>query len=38
MWVEFDSGSGDLQFEERWDWIPTLGVQYLRRAWTGWAC
>ncbi len=28
MWHRFDSASGDLQFQERHAWIPTLGVDY----------
>src|SRR5258707_926781 len=28
LWCHFDRASGELQFEERHDWIPTLAVQY----------
>ena len=28
LWARFDSASGVLQFEERYAWIPALGVQY----------
>jgi NADH-quinone oxidoreductase subunit M len=28
LWVQFDSVSGELQFGERYAWIPTLGVEY----------
>ncbi|MDB6066059.1 MAG: dehydrogenase subunit [Pedosphaera sp.] len=28
MWFHFDSTSSALQFQERHDWIPTLGAQY----------
>ena len=28
LWRQFDSASGDLQFQERHSWIPTLGVEY----------
>ena len=28
LWHRFSSASGDLQFEERHSWIPTLGVEY----------
>jgi NADH-quinone oxidoreductase subunit M len=28
LWKQFDSSSGDLQFPEQHNWIPTLGVQY----------
>lgn len=28
LWGKFDSGSADLQFQERIAWIPILGVQY----------
>jgi NADH-quinone oxidoreductase subunit M len=28
LWGRFDSASGNLQFEERYAWIPTLGVEY----------
>jgi len=28
VWFHFDSGSGSLQFQERHNWIPTLGVEY----------
>jgi NADH-quinone oxidoreductase subunit M len=28
LWKSFDATNGDLQFVERADWIPTLGVQY----------
>jgi len=28
MWKSFDASSGDLQFKEQANWIPTLGVQY----------
>jgi NADH-quinone oxidoreductase subunit M len=28
LWCRFDSASGGLQFQERHDWIATLGVEY----------
>lgn len=28
LWHWFDSASGDLQFQERHAWIPTLGLEY----------
>ncbi len=28
IWKNFDSASGELQFVERHDWIPTLGIEY----------
>jgi len=28
IWRHFDSSSGELQFVERHNWIPTLGVEY----------
>jgi NADH-quinone oxidoreductase subunit M len=28
LWKQFNAASGELQFVERHDWIPTLGVQY----------
>ncbi len=28
IWTGFDSGSGDLQFVERGQWIPSIGVEY----------
>jgi NADH-quinone oxidoreductase subunit M len=28
LWKSFDAANGELQFVERADWIPTLGVQY----------
>ena len=28
LWLQFDSTSGGLQFQERHAWIPTLGVEY----------
>jgi NADH-quinone oxidoreductase subunit M len=28
LWGSFQSSSGDLQFQERYSWIPTLGVEY----------
>jgi NADH-quinone oxidoreductase subunit M len=28
IWCHFDSSSGDLQFQQRISWIPTLGVEY----------
>jgi len=28
LWHRFDSALGDLQFQERHAWIPTLGVEY----------
>ena len=28
LWYQFDPASGDLQFQERHPWIPTLGVEY----------
>jgi NADH-quinone oxidoreductase subunit M len=28
LWKQFDNTSGELQFAERHEWIPTLGVEY----------
>jgi len=28
LWTHFDRASGGLQFVEKFDWVPTLGVQY----------
>jgi NADH-quinone oxidoreductase subunit M len=28
MWVHFNPKSGDLQFVEKFDWVPSLGIQY----------
>jgi NADH-quinone oxidoreductase subunit M len=28
LWLQFDSSSGELQFREQADWIPSLGAQY----------
>src|SRR5438552_312750 len=28
LWSQFNSASGELQFEEQHSWIPTLAVQY----------
>ena len=28
LWKQFDPGSGELQFKEQANWIPSLGVQY----------
>ena len=28
LWANFNEGSGELQFVERHDWIPSVGVQY----------
>jgi len=28
LWKHFDSVSGNLQFVERYDWVPSLGIQY----------
>jgi NADH-quinone oxidoreductase subunit M len=28
MWLHFDPKSGDLQFVEKFDWVPSLGIQY----------
>ena len=28
LWANFNSASGELQFVERYDWIPSVGVQY----------
>jgi len=28
VWSKFNSASGDLQFIERYEWIPSVGVQY----------
>lgn len=28
LWANFDAASGKLQFVERYDWIPSVGVQY----------
>ena len=28
LWANFNARSGDLQFVERHDWIPSVGVQY----------
>jgi len=28
LWTHFDRASGSLQFVEKFDWVPTLGIQY----------
>jgi NADH-quinone oxidoreductase subunit M len=28
LWTRFNTASGAFQFEERYDWIPILGIQY----------
>ena len=28
MWLHFNAASGELQFVEKADWVPTLGIQY----------
>jgi NADH-quinone oxidoreductase subunit M len=28
MWLHFDPKSGGLQFVEKFDWVPSLGIQY----------
>ena len=28
MWLHFNAASGDLQFVEKADWVPSLGIQY----------
>jgi NADH-quinone oxidoreductase subunit M len=28
MWMHFNAASGDLQFVEKADWVPSLGIQY----------
>ena len=28
LWANFDAASGQIQFQERADWIPSIGVQY----------
>jgi len=28
LWLHFNAKSGDLQFVEKIDWVPTLGIQY----------
>jgi NADH-quinone oxidoreductase subunit M len=28
LWLHFNAKSGDLQFVEKFDWVPTLGIQY----------
>jgi NADH-quinone oxidoreductase subunit M len=28
MWLHFDAKSGGLQFVEKFDWVPSLGIQY----------
>ena len=28
MWLHFDARNGGLQFVEKFDWVPTLGIQY----------
>jgi NADH:ubiquinone oxidoreductase subunit 4 (subunit M) len=28
LWLHFDAASGDLQFVEKHDWVPSLGIQY----------
>jgi NADH-quinone oxidoreductase subunit M len=28
LWTQFDLGLGELQFVERHDWIPVMGIQY----------
>ena len=28
LWTHYDASAGDLQFVEKFDWIPSLGIQY----------
>ena len=28
MWLNFEGKSGELQFVEKFDWVPSLGIQY----------
>jgi NADH-quinone oxidoreductase subunit M len=28
LWMHFDAASGDLQFVEKHEWVPSLGIQY----------
>lgn len=28
LWSAFDAAQAGMQFVERWDWMPTLGIQY----------
>ena len=28
LWLHFDAKSGGLQFVEKFDWVPSLGIQY----------
>src|ERR1700690_907891 len=28
LWKHFNAASGDLQFVEKHDWVPSLGIQY----------
>ncbi len=28
LWANFNTASGELQFVERYDWIPSVGIQY----------
>ena len=28
LWTQFNAGSGELQFEEQHEWIPTLKISY----------
>jgi NADH-quinone oxidoreductase subunit M len=28
LWLNFNSASGELQFVEKFDWVPSLGIQY----------
>jgi NADH-quinone oxidoreductase subunit M len=28
LWANFQAGSSDLQFTEKFDWVPSLGIQY----------
>ena len=28
MWLHFNAKSGDLQFIEKFAWVPSLGIQY----------
>jgi NADH-quinone oxidoreductase subunit M len=28
LWLHFDGKSGELQFVEKFDWVPSLGIQY----------
>ena len=28
VWLNFDPQSSGMQFEQRWDWIPSIGVEY----------